>query len=267
MNLGFNIGFLEIGFLDIVEILLIGYLLYRIYVLLQGSVALKVLIGFFFIYFFYLLVKAINMNLLSTILGSFMNIGFLVVAIVFQQEIRKFLFLIGGTTLNNYFYKKFYWIRGKNVVDVDIAPIVDALKLLGGSNTGALIVISKTDDLKFYENSGDRIDALISKRLLLAIFNKNSPLHDGSVIINRDKIAAARCILPVTEKENISAQFGLRHRAAIGVSEVTSALVLVVSEETGQIAIAKGGNLKVNLSLQEIRSELRRFYKNKLVND
>ncbi len=228
---------------------------------MRGSVALKVLMGFLLLYFFYLLVKSANMNLLTRILDSFMNMGFLALVVVFQQEIRKFLFLIGGTTFNKgYFSKRFLWLSGKNISEIDISPLVDTVKILGGSNTGALIVISKTDDLKFYEDSGDKIDAKISKRLLLSIFNKNSPLHDGGVIINNDRIVAARCVLPITEKENIPARFGLRHKAAIGITEITNALVLIVSEETGQMATAQNGILKSNLSVQEIRNELKKYF-------
>ncbi|MCP3660691.1 MAG: TIGR00159 family protein [Bacteroidetes bacterium] len=261
MSLEFSIGFLKINLLDIIEILLIGYLLYRVYLLMRGSVALKVLMGFLLLYFFYLIVKSANMSLLTRILDSFMNMGFIALVVVFQQEIRKFLFLIGGATFNRgYFSRRFYWLSGKSLPEMNISPLVEAVKILGGSNTGALIVISKTDDLKFYEDSGDRIDAKVSKRLLLSIFNKNSPLHDGGVIINNDRIIAARCVLPVTEKENVPAKFGLRHKAAIGISEITNAFVLIVSEETGQMAVAQNGTLKSNLSVQEIRTELKNYF-------
>ena len=143
---------------------------------------------------------------------------------------------------------------------MDISPILGAVKVLSESKTGALLVISKTDDLRFYEDSGDKIDAEVSKRLLLSIFNKTSPLHDGGVIIRNGRVIAARTVLPVTEKENIPARFGLRHRAAIGVSEVTNAIVIIVSEETGQAAIAQGGALRNNLSFQQVHNALKKYF-------
>ena len=133
-------------------------------------------------------------------------------------------------------------------------------KTLGGSYTGALIVFSRESGLKFYVDSGDKIDAIISKRLLLAIFNKNSPLHDGAVIVQNGRISAARCILPVSDLDNLPAQFGLRHRAAIGMSETTDTLVLVVSEETGQMSIVRTGKIHHNMSIQEIRNMINDYF-------
>jgi len=144
-----------------------------------------------------------------------------------------------------------FW-RKKETEAFNITPIMEATKSLAATNTGALIVISGNSELKFYAESGDLIDAVVSKRLLISIFNKYSPLHDGAVIIHNGKIKAARCILPVTERD-VPAQFGLRHRAAIGMSEATEALVLVVSEETGQVSLSKNGQFLHNLSLQEVR--------------
>jgi DNA integrity scanning protein DisA with diadenylate cyclase activity len=140
-----------------------------------------------------------------------------------------------------------------------VTPIIEAAKTLGGSNTGALIVFSKSSELRFYAESGDLIDAVISKRLLLSIFNKYSPLHDGAVIIYQGKIKAARCILPVTEQENLPAHFGLRHRAAIGMSEITDSLTIVVSEETGQLSAVKNGKIYHNLSTLELRKKINEY--------
>jgi uncharacterized protein (TIGR00159 family) len=154
----------------------------------------------------------------------------------------------------------FFW-RKKENSGFNISPIIDAAKILAGSNTGALIVISSTVELKFYAESGDILDAELSKRLLISIFNKHSPLHDGAVIIHKGKIKAARCILPVTERE-VPAQFGLRHRAGIGMSEATDALILVISEETGQISMAKNGKVLHNLSFQEVREIINDYLNN-----
>jgi diadenylate cyclase len=141
-----------------------------------------------------------------------------------------------------------------------VNPVIDAAKTLGGTNTGALIVFSRESELKFYVDSGDRIDGLISKRLLLSIFDKNSPLHDGAVIIHDGRISAARCILPVSDLDNLPAQFGLRHRAAIGMSETTDTLVLVVSEETGQMSVVRAGKIHHNMSIQEIRKMINEYF-------
>jgi len=260
--LGYNIGFLEIKGVDILDILLVAVLLYQVYKLMRGSVAFKIFSGFLILYLVYLIVTAARMELLGTILGQFMGVGVLAVIILFQQEIRKFLLILGrtsffneGNLLDNL---KSIWRSNGKYNKADITPIIDACKTLGGSNTGALIVMSKNSELKFYVESGDRIDAVISKRLLLSIFNKYSPLHDGAVIVYNNKIVAARCILPVTERD-VAAHYGLRHRAAIGMSENTDTLILVVSEETGQMSVMRNGQSFNNLSTQELRKQINEY--------
>lgn len=256
-----SIGFLNVTWVDFIDISLVSILLYQVYKLMKGSVAVKIFIGFLSLYLIYLVVRAAQMELLSNILGQFMGVGVLAMIILFQQEIRKFLLLIGKTTVfdRENLFKSFSFRRNQPVENVNITPIIEASKSLGGSNTGALIVISKSSELKFYAESGDLLDARISKRILLSIFNKYSPLHDGAVIIHQGRIKAARCILPVTEREDISAQLGLRHRAAIGMSEVTDTLVLVVSEETGQMSIVRDGRLYHNLSAPELRTMINEY--------
>ena len=253
-----NIGFLDINLIDIIDILFVAFLLYRFYKLIEGSVAIWVFIGFLLLYLLYLGVDVLGMELATAILGQFMGVGVLAAIILFQQEIRKFLFLMGRTTAlkRNRLFQHFPWPRRTPKLAIDITPIVEAAKALGGSNIGALIVFSDSAKLKFYVESGDLIDTVISKRLLIAIFNKHSPLHDGAVIIYEGRIVAARCILPVTERQNLPPHFGLRHRAAIGMTEVTDTLVLIVSEETGQMSIARNGTVQSNLSVQEIRTAI-----------
>lgn len=259
MILAFKIGFLSVRFIDLVDILLVSFLLYHVYKLMRGSVAVRVFLGFLVLYLLYLVVKAANMELLTSILGQFMGVGVIAVIILFQQEIRKFLLLIGKTPFfeRDGFIKNIFNRNSPDEESIRITPIiVEASKTLGGTNTGALIVFSRNSELKFYAESGDEIDAKVSKRLIQAIFNKNSPLHDGAVIVYKGKIKAARCILPVTERDNLPAQFGLRHRAAIGMSEATDTLILVVSEETGQMSIARNGQLIHNMSGQELRKKI-----------
>lgn len=203
------------------------------------------------------------MELLGLILGQFMGVGVLAAIILFQPEIRKFLLLIGKTTDFNKstaLFKNFFLGRSRQKGELfNITPIIEAAKALGGTNTGALIVFSRDSELKFYAESGDHIDAFLSKRLLLSIFNKYSPLHDGAVIIHKGKIKAARCVLPVSESDSLPAQFGLRHRAAMGMSEVTDTAILIVSEETGQISLTKNGRLFANLSPLELRKYISEY--------
>jgi diadenylate cyclase len=257
LNYLFSIGFLEISWVDIIDILLVSVLLYQVYKLMKGSVALSIFFGFLTLYLIFLVVKAAEMELLSAILGQFMSVGVVAVLILFQPEIRKFLLLVGKTTAFNRdnFFKAF-WKNEDEDSKINVTPIIDASKSLSGSNTGALIVFSKNSPLKFYAESGDEIDAIVSKRLLLAIFNKYSPLHDGAVIVYENRIKAARCILPVTERDNLAAEFGLRHRAAIGMTEITDTLVVVVSEETGQMSAVRNGEIYHNLSAKELRKKI-----------
>lgn len=252
-----------------VDIGLVAALLYQVYKLLRGSVAIKIFLGFLSIYLIYLLVRALQMELLSSILGQFMGVGVIAAIIIFAPEIRKFLLIIGRSSFlsrDNIWKDLLFFWRKKDGRTFNISPIIDASKTLAGSNTGALIVLSKSTELKFYAESGDILDAELSKRLLISIFNKYSPLHDGAVIIHNGKIKAARCILPVTERE-VPAQFGLRHRAAIGMSEATDAIVLVVSEETGQLSMTKNGKILHNMSFQEIRDTINEFLNNEDVDD
>ncbi|MGF1638771.1 MAG: diadenylate cyclase CdaA [Cyclobacteriaceae bacterium] len=256
----FNIGFLNVSWVDIIDIIAVTILLYQVYKLMRGSIAVKVFLGFLSLYLIYLVVNAAQMELLSAILGQFMGVGVIAVIILFQQEIRKFLLIIGrGTTLRReVLFKNFPWRRDR-YEQFNISPVIEAVKSMGASNTGALIVFSRDSELKFYADSGDRINGIISKRLLQSIFYKNSPLHDGAVIIFNGKILAARCILPVSDQDYLPANFGLRHRAAIGMSEVTETLVLVVSEETGQMSLVRNGKLHHNLSTHELRGMINAY--------
>lgn len=265
--LGFQIGFLEISWVDLIDIGMVSILLYQIYKLMKGSVAIKIFLGFLFLYLLFLVVKAANMELLSSILGQFMGVGVIAVIVLFQQEIRKFLLLLGKTTLfdegNIIKSIKQLWRDKYDNEHLNVTPVIEAIKSMGGSNTGALIVFSRNSELKFYANSGDRLDALVSKRLLLSIFNRHSPLHDGAVIINNNNIIAARCILPVSEQDNLPAVYGLRHRAALGMSETTDTLTIIVSEETGQLSCARAGFMEFNLSTQEVRNRINEYLYNK----
>ncbi|RYU78325.1 diadenylate cyclase CdaA [Hymenobacter persicinus] len=258
MTGSFSIGFLRIGWIDVVDVVLVTALFYQLYKLLTGSVALKVFLGLMSVYLLYLVVKAAGMELLTSILGQFMSVGVLASIILFQQEIRRFLLTIGKATAFDRMLT-FPWRREEPAERISVTPFVEAAKSLAGKNTGALIAFQMASDLKFFADSGDLIDAAVSKRLLMSIFNKTSPLHDGAVIIADNRIKAARCILPVSENPDVPASVGLRHRAAIGLTEVTDAVVLVVSEETGQISLVRGGEVFRNLSSSDLRARLNEF--------
>jgi diadenylate cyclase len=258
----FKIGFIEVSWIDVIDIMLVSFLLYQLYKILRGSIAIKIFLGLLSIYLIYLIVKALRMELLTAILGQFIGVGVIAGLILFQQEIRKFLLLVGKTTAfnNEKFFKRWPWKKTfKTKETINLNPIIESAKILGGTNTGALIVFAKSSELKFYAESGDIIDAQISKRLIVSIFQKTSPLHDGAMIISNGRIKAARCILPVSESNELPASFGLRHRAAIGMTEVTDSIVLVVSEETGQISLSINGKIDTNLSKSELKSKLN-FY-------
>jgi len=261
MIYNFNIGFLELRLIDIIDIFLVSLLLYNIYRLLRGSVAIRIFIGFLILYFFYLIVRASEMELLTNILGQFMGVGVLAVLILFQKEIRRFLLFLGKT---NYIrdqkifdvFSPFFFSQIKNKWTNLINILVDSSKLILDNKNGGLIVISKDSELKFYSESGEILNAKISRRLLLSIFNKKSPLHDGAVIIHGEKIIAARCILPVSEDQNLPMSFGMRHRAAYAISEDTDALAIVISEEHNTISIFINGDINKNLTIVELRSHI-----------
>ncbi|GAB4398004.1 MAG: diadenylate cyclase CdaA [Microscillaceae bacterium] len=257
----FQVGFLEISWVDIADILLVSLLIYQVYQLVKGSVAVRILLGGLSILMLWLVVRALHMELLSTILGQFIGVGVIAALILFQQEIRKFLLVLGKANyLNNSRFWQGLWGGSavKNQIEADV--FVEAAREMAASLTGALMVFTKSSELKFYADSGDAIDALASKRLIISIFNKYSPMHDGAMIIGREgRIKAARCILPVSENDEIPASLGLRHRAAIGVTEVTDAVVVVVSEETGHISIVKNGEIFRNLSPAKLKEKLSFF--------
>jgi diadenylate cyclase len=253
----FNIGFLEVSWVDIIDISLVSILLYQVYKLIRGSIAVNIFLGILALYLIFLIVRAAEMELLATILGQFMGVGVLAMIILFQPEIRKFLLVIGRSTefRENLFKTVSNW-RNNYQDDFDIQQVIEAIKTLKASKTGALIVFSRDVELRFYIETGDALNAEVTRRLLLAIFNKNSPLHDGAVVIYKGRIKAARCILPVSENDHLPAHFGLRHRAAVGMSENTDTLVVAISEETGRLILARNGSYLRGLKLIQVEQKI-----------
>jgi uncharacterized protein (TIGR00159 family) len=253
----FKIGFLEVSWVDIIDIVLVSILLYQVYKLIRGSIAVNIFLGILALYLIYLIVRAAQMELLATILGQFMGVGVLAMIILFQPEIRKFLLVIGrGTEFRENIFKTIATWRNNYNDDFDIHQLTEAAKTLKATKTGALIVFSRDEELKFYAETGDTLNAEVSKRLLLSIFNKNSPLHDGAVIVYKGRIKAARCILPVSENDHLPSHFGLRHRAAVGMSENTDTLVLAISEETGRLILARNGKFLKALKLKQVEMKI-----------
>ncbi len=255
----FIFTFITFRVLDVIDIFLVAFLLYQIYMLIRGTVAINIFIGIFVLYIIWLVVRVLNMELLSSILGQIIGVGVIALIIVFQQEIRRFLLFIGTRYLskNRFSIENWLFPKQKNLVaPVNIEAIVKACRNMSESKTGALIVIARKSELQYYAETGDIIEADTSSRLIENIFFKNSPLHDGALIIVNDKMRAVRCILPVTENLNVPAHYGMRHRAALGISEHTDALIVVVSEETGKISFGFEGEIKYGISSMELRQLL-----------
>ena len=257
----FKIDFLTVRLIDIIDVLIVAFLLYKLYTLLRGGVAINIFIGLLSVYALYLVfVKVLHMELLGTVLGQFIGLGFIALIVVFQQEVRRFLIMLGTNSIltRNAYTRQLLpwnWQFQKNR-GLDIAAIVKACRQMSKEKTGAIIVIAKSSELKFYSNTGDTVDAVLSKRLLENIFVKNSPLHDGAAIIVNNRIKAARCVLPVSENIELPAHLGLRHRAAIGVTEQSDSTASVVSEETGEISVAREGQIRVRVSPDELEKIL-----------
>lgn len=255
--------FITIGLIDLLDVVLVALLIFQVYQLVKGTAAISIFFGILSIYVLYLIVDALQMRMLSQILGQFIGVGMIALIIVFQQEIRRFLLFIGTTGLQSRFrfFRRFlprsFQQFGKPIIDW--AELEKALQDLSNSHTGALIVFLKNSELKFYIKSGVQIEAKLSAPLLSNLFFKNSPLHDGAVIVKNNMIKAARCILPLTEKSDFPAQLGLRHRAAVGVTEHSDAIAIVVSEQTGQMSMAYHGNLYLSLELSELMVKIRQF--------
>ncbi len=252
------LAFITIRVLDLIDIVLVAILLYQTYRLIKGTVAMNILAGIFLVYLVWLVVKALNMELISTILGQFMAVGVIALIIVFQQEIRRFLLILGTRyrSSQGLFPEWFFSFNDQGEETVPLKPILEAAERLSKTKTGALIAIARQSELKAIQETGDQINADISSRLLESIFFKNNPLHDGAVIIIHNKIVAARCILPTTENIYLPANFGMRHRAALGMSEKNDSLVILVSEETGKIGYAVEGEIYTGLTLQELSQRL-----------
>jgi uncharacterized protein (TIGR00159 family) len=256
----FTPAFITVRWIDVVDILLVAVLIYQLYHLVKGTVAINIFIGIMLIYVLWIVVRVANMQLFGSILSKFIDVGFIALLIVFQPELRRFLLFLGTSDL----FKKgkigkglfdFKW-NVSTVQTLDVNSIVKACKNMSENKTGAIIILTKENDLKFYANTGDSIDAKVSVRMIESIFYKNSPLHDGAIIISNNIIIAARCVLPVTEHADFPAHLGMRHRAAVGITENTDAIAIVVSEQTGEISYSIKGELKHAMTHERLKELL-----------
>jgi len=256
--------FIHIKFLDFLDILFVAIIFYELYSLVRGTVTFSIFLGIFILFIVFVVVRALKMELLESLFNQLFGVGMIALIIVFQQEIRRFLLMLG----NSYRANKSISIGSlissqfRNISPGGIKSIVDACIQMSKTKTGALIVISRQNELKEYIRTGEFIDSEIRTDLICSIFFKNSPLHDGACIVDSNRIQAVRCILPVSSSQEISPALGLRHRAAIGMSEVTDAFTIIVSEETGKISITEGGKLIENISPDELFRILQSEQKN-----
>lgn len=238
-----SIGFLHITIVDILDILMVAALVYFLFRWIRGSAAINIFLAIISLLLLRFLVNALNMKMMSSILGTVINVGTVALVVIFQPEIRRFLFNLGSQFKGHSFLNKFIRTEQKAISAEAIDEIAQACFEMGEQKVGALIVIPHNTNLEDIISTGDKVDAKISKPLIENIFFKNSPLHDGAMIVSDNRIVAARCTLPITSRLDIPARYGMRHKAAIGVSEDFDVSVIVVSEQTGGVSFVRGGKL------------------------
>ncbi|MFN8258653.1 MAG: diadenylate cyclase [Bacteroidales bacterium] len=254
--------FLDFGLIDLIDIFIVAWVLYKIYMLIRGTVAINILFVIASIYMVWVIVKAMNLQLFGDILGQFIGNGVLALIIVFQPELRRFFLYVYSENLSKYNFS-IENIFSRFIIKpplVKVEAIVEACKNLSISKTGGTIVISGESKLSSYTNSGIKLMAETTSDLIESVFFKNNPLHDGALIIVGDKIVAASCILPVSEDKSLPQNYGLRHRSALGISEATNALAIVISEESGGISYFKNSKFYPNVSSDQLLRILNKEY-------
>jgi len=251
----------EIRILDVIDILLVAALTFYLYRLVKGTPAINIFIGIVIIYLIYSITDTFKMVLLSRALGAFTGAGVFALIVVFQQEIRTFLLMLGSTnfTSRNGFLKQLRFFKNDAETDhTAVDEIVQACGEMSKTFTGALIVIKRDGSLDFLKKSGDEQDIVVNKTIIKSIFFKNSPLHDGAMVIEDNRITATRVILPVSDNRKIPQRFGLRHRAAVGVTERSNAIAIAVSEETGQISLINNAEFETFENLEDLSIKIKK---------
>jgi diadenylate cyclase len=244
----FRIGFLPVTVMDILDILIMSYVIFRVYDFLRGSRGAQMLVGLVIIMVFSVIAPLVHMRGISWILQNLRTVWLVAFVILFQPELRRMLIQVGQSRVVRYFVK----VSGNKMIE----EVVEAASALREKGYGALIVMARETGLKSVSESGIRLQAEVSSELILSIFNPRSPLHDGAIVIQNDIIESARCILPLVEMEKTRKKLGTRHRAALGLSEETDAMVIVISEETGKVSIAIDGELFYDLSESTLKEKL-----------
>ena len=254
------LDFLHITLTDILDILMVAAIIFLLFRWLRGSSAMNVFIAVIFLYVVKVVVSALNMTLMSGIMSTVLDVGVIALIIIFQPEIRYFLIKLGSRYgLGGSGWKIFdrlFGRKGDRLGSESLDQILDAVADMSAQKTGALIVIMQNETLEEYERTGIRLDAQVSSQLLINIFEHNTPLHDGAVTIRGDRITAATCYLPLSDNMDLSKELGTRHRAGVGISEVTDSFTIIVSEETGYISTAYRGNLRRNVTPDELKDQL-----------
>ena len=251
--------FIPFTFIDFIDIFFVALIMFGLYRMTRGTNAPYIVSGIIVIYIVWVVVRALNMELLSSILGQIVSVGVLAIIIVFQPELRHFLQMIGMRRKGFNFINRIF--NTHDFTGPNLTPIISACTDMSESKTGALIVLAQESDLRDIIDGGIRLDAQLSQPLLENIFFKNAPLHDGAAVVMNNRIVAAKCILPVTQS-NVPKSYGTRHRAAIGITETSDAIVVVVSEETGGISVAFGGKIERNIASRNLAQAISRHFVN-----
>lgn len=250
-------GFLNLSFADILDILMVAIFIYLVFRWIRGSAAMNIFVAVILLFVLRVVVAAFNMKLMSALLGTFIDVGVIALIVIFQPEVRHFLMKLGSrygmAGKSRDIFNRLMGIKEKKMGGGTVNEIAEACRAMSADKTGALIVFPRKDSLEFIVETGDIVDAKVTRRLIMNIFFKNSPLHDGAMIISDDRIVAARCTLPITGRTDIPAHYGMRHKAAIGITEETDADVIVVSEETGGISFVRGGNINKINNINELK--------------
>lgn len=251
-------GFLNMSFIDILDILMVALIIYFVFRWIRHSAALNIFVALILILVIKVIVTALNMKMMTALMDTFIDVGVLALIVIFQPEIRHFLNRIGSNsrinakTKSDTLLNKLFGIKGETMGNEAINELAEACRSMSEQKTGALIVLPRKKDLDYIIETGDRIDADINRRLIMNLFFKNSPLHDGAIVIRGNRIVAARCTLPMSNRTDIPASYGMRHKAAIGMSEDSDADIVLVSEQTGHILFISEGKVTPIKNINEL---------------
>lgn len=257
----FRYEFIVVKWIDLIDMLIMSIIIYEVREVFRKNVSTQLLLAGLLLFFTWKIVDILGLKMLKTFLDGFVGLGSLAIVVIFAPEIRKLLINLSN---RSWFYS-ILRLQNKNLETLDYHTVIEAVQEMAQSKIGASIVIKGSNPLLDIEKSGERLDAHLTKRLLVSIFNKNSPLHDGAVLIEGNKITSVRCILPISESITLPPEFGLRHRSAIGLTEISDALVIVVSEERGTISVVHLNKIMTNLDENELLDCLVNFSKSGMI--